>query len=118
MASIIDLELAKSLIKEFQKQNVSPGGPDLKTPDGQHLKGFFIDRQSLDTILSDPACVGLSLHLAKHPDAIGSNENKFTIAIAGAQLNTGINPKTPYERVGHVWDLLNPCPPYCTDLGE
>jgi len=117
MASIIDLTLAKSLIHEFKTQNTSSNGPALLTPDGQHLNGFFIDRHSVETMLSHEGCVGLSLNFAKHPDAVGSDQNIYTIIFTGVEHNAGGNSGTPYKRVGHTVDLLNPCPPYCTDLG-
>ena len=116
MASIIDPTLAKSLIKEFQQQNAAAGGPALLTPDGQFLNGFFIDRQSLEAILSNPNVVGVSVNLAKHPDFAGKPDHVFTIAIVGAEPNTAPNATTPYVRSGDLYDLMPPCPPFCTSL--
>jgi hypothetical protein len=116
MASIIDPTLAKSLIKEFHQHNSSETGPALKTPDGQFLKGFFIDRKSLESILSNPKVAGVSVHLAKHPDFAGKPDHVFTMAIAGAEPNSAPNAATPYVSSGDVYDFMPPCPPYCTSL--
>lgn len=116
MASSIDPTLAKNLIKEYQTQNASDGGPALKTPDGSFLNGFFIDRQTLEDILnSDPTIAGVSVHLAKDPSAVGQPDNIFTILLAGAAENTAGQP--PYVRVGDFCGGPPPCPPWCTDLG-
>ena len=68
MASPIDPTLAKSLIQEFRDQNASASGPGLTTPDGSFINGYFIDRQSLESILTDPNVDGVSIEYAKHPD--------------------------------------------------
>ena len=117
MASIIDPQLATSLIQEYQTQNSTAAGPAIMTPDGKYLNGFFIDRQSLEAILtSNPQIVGISLNLAKHPDFIGSKENIFTIVFAGAEPNNAQNPVTPYISSGDIYDFVQPCPPYCSNL--
>lgn len=67
MALTIERNLAKKLIASYREQNTEPGGVGLKTPDGQFLNGFFIDRDSLDIILANPDVVGVSVHLANHP---------------------------------------------------
>ncbi|HEY8784771.1 MAG TPA: hypothetical protein VIM16_24310 [Mucilaginibacter sp.] len=117
MASIIDPESAKSLIKEYQQHNASSEGPGLLTPDKQFLNGFFIDRQSLESVLSNPKVVGVSLHLAKHPDFAGSAGNHFTMVFAGAEPNTAVGATAPYVNTGDAYDFTNPCPPYCSILG-
>jgi hypothetical protein len=117
MASIIDPESAKSLITEYKQQNASPGGPAIKTNEGQLLSGYFLDRQSLETILSNPKVEGVSLHLAKHPDSVGSAENYFTVVYAGAEPNTSPNPATPYVNTGAVYGDVPPCPNFCSDVG-
>ncbi|MGZ3927426.1 MAG: hypothetical protein ACXVJG_10765, partial [Mucilaginibacter sp.] len=71
MATIIDPELAKSLIQEFRTQNKASAEHALKTADGQHLHGFFINRESLESILKDEKNVGIHVYLAKHPDFAG-----------------------------------------------
>jgi hypothetical protein len=116
MASVIDPVLAKSLIQEFQQQNAAPSGPGLKTPDGPYLNGFFIDRQSLDAILSNPAVVGISLYLAKNPGFVGSPDNIFTLVFAGAEPNNAPNPATPYVNNGDIYNQIPPCPPWCGTL--
>ena len=121
MASIITTQLAASLIQEYQAQNSTPTGPSIMTPDGQYLKGFFIDRQSLETILSNPAFVGLSVYLAKDPNFVGSKTNVFTLVFAGAEPNPnwveGSTTTTAYINPGDVYDFTIPCPPYCGTLG-
>jgi hypothetical protein len=116
MASTIDPESAKSLIKEYQQQNSAPGGPAIKTHEGHHLNGFFLDRQSLESILSNPNAVGVSLHLAKHPDSKGSPDNHFTVLYAGAEPNTEPNATTQYVNTGAIFDNSPPCPPFCSKL--
>ena len=63
MASKIDPGQAKSLIQEFRTQNKASTDP-LKTPDGQNLNGFFLDRESLDSILKDPKVAGIHVNFA------------------------------------------------------
>jgi hypothetical protein len=117
MASIIDPVLAKSLIKEYQQQNTTAGGPGLLTPDKKPLNGYFIDRQSLETLLSNPKVVGISLHHAKHPDFAGKPDNVFTLAFAGAEPNTKLGATARYMNTGPIFDDIGVCPPNCTDLG-
>jgi hypothetical protein len=116
MASIIDPESAKSLIKEYQQHNAAPGGPAIKTPDGHLLNGYFLDRQSLETILSNPKAVGVSLHLAKHPDFKGSDSHHFTILYAAAETNTAADATTPYVNTGNISVCDPPCPPFCSTI--
>jgi hypothetical protein len=113
MASIIDPESAKGLIREYRQQNASAGGPAIKTPDGQNLNGFFLDRESLESILSNPKVTGVSLHLAKHPDFKGSADNKFTMLYAGAEPNTEAGATTPIINTGNTYGDTPLCPPWC-----
>jgi hypothetical protein len=115
MASTIDPESAKSLITEYQQQNSAPGGPAIKTHEGHHLNGFFLDRQSLESILSNPKAVGVSLHLAKHPDSKGSPDNHFTMLYAGAEPSTAPNAIAPHVNAGVIYSGP-PCPPLCTTI--
>lgn len=116
MASPIDPTLAKSLIKEFQAQNASASGPALTTPDGSFINGYFIDRKSLESILSDPKIEGISVKYAKHPDFAGQPGNVFTIIIVGAITNTDPAATTQYVSSGEYFDNMPNCPPYCTSL--
>jgi len=119
MSSVIDKTLAKSLIASYQTQNSGTGGPALKTPDGQFLNGFFLTRRVLDAILSDKNYVGVSVHLAKHPDFPGSPDNIFTLVLTGAEINPDypeVNGAAPYVGRYENWDLVLPCPPMCTEL--
>ncbi|MDB5123638.1 MAG: hypothetical protein JWP94_1767 [Mucilaginibacter sp.] len=116
MASTIDPALAKKLIKEYQQHNASANGPGLKTPDDQFLNGYFIDRESLEALLSNPKVAGVSLHLAKHPDFAGKPSNKFTVLYAGAEPNTAAGATTPYVNTGDVYSGPPPCPPWCTTV--
>jgi hypothetical protein len=113
MASPIDPTLAKSLIKEFQAQNSSASGPGLTTPDGSFINGYFIDRQSLESILSDPAIEGISVQYAKHPDFAGQPGNVFTIVFVGAVTNTDPGATMQYKSSGEYFDKTPPCPPVC-----
>jgi hypothetical protein len=116
MASKIDPTLAKSLITEFRNQNEAAAEHALKTPEGQHLHGYFINRESLESILSDPKVVGISLHHAKHPDFVGKKENVFTTVMVGAVPNTAPGATTPHVSSGDYYDQIPICPPYCTNL--
>ncbi len=126
MASIIDPGLAKSLIQEYRTQNVSEGGPALKTKEDAHLHGYFIDRQSLDTILSDPKVAGIHFYLAKHHECAGHKENKFTLVFTGSESNpkfdkvsaeagkTEVNKGvTPYLHSGAMYNYTEQCPTVC-----
>ena len=119
MASIIDPKLAKILIKNYQEQNSAPSGPALKTPDGQYLNGFFIDRECIEAVLKNPAVTGLSLCLAKQPDNQDSKENIFTIVFAGAEPNpdwTEGSNTVRYLNSGDAYEYTLPCPPFCSSL--
>ena len=116
MATIIDPESAKSLIKEYQQQNSATGGPAIKTPEGHFLHGYFLDRQSLEAILKDPEVAGVSLHLAKHPAFKGADTHHFTVLYAGAQPNNDPKPLTPYVNKGVIYGEPPPCPPMCSNL--
>lgn len=116
MASKIDPTLAKSLIKEFQQQNASATGPGLTTPDGSFINGFFVDRASLESVLSDPKIAGISLLFGKHPDFTGKDGNVFTIIFVGAIPNTDPGATSPFKSSGSYFDMLPPCPPVCSIL--
>jgi hypothetical protein len=112
MANIITPEKAKSLIQEYRAQNAATGGPGLVTPDKKHHNGFFIDRASLEDILSNPKVAGVSLSFAKHPNHVGSPDNVFTVVYTGAEpAPTGS--ATPYVSSGKMMVDPPPCPPTC-----
>ncbi len=126
MASIIDPGLAKSLIQEFRTQNAAAGGPALKTKDDAHLHGYFIDRQSLETILSNPKVAGIHLYLAKHHECVGHKENKFTLVFTGSEPNPKFDKTSadagkteankgiaPYIHRGDMYEFVPTCPPTC-----
>jgi hypothetical protein len=115
MASPIDPALAKSLIKEFQQQNRASANAGIKTPDGSFMNGFFIDRASLDDILKDSNIVGISFHYAKHPDFAGKAGNYFTAIFAGA-VPAPPGSATTYAVSGAVYDMIEPCPPLCSNM--
>jgi hypothetical protein len=118
MASIIDPESAKSLIAEYKKQNAADGGPGITTPDKQFLHGYFLDRESLEHLLSNPKVVGVSLHFAKHPDHIGSPHNHFTMLYAGAEPNTTSNATTTHINTGPIYGNTPPCPEVCGSISS
>jgi hypothetical protein len=113
MASIIDPASAQSLIQEYRLQNAAPGGPAITTHEGHLLNGYFLTRESLESILSNPKAVGVSLHLAKHPDFKGLPGNHFTVLCAAAEPNTAPDAKTRYINTGDFSDPPPPCPPSC-----
>jgi hypothetical protein len=116
MASIIDRTLAKNLIQEYKTQNSSDGGTGLKTHEGHHLHGFFIDRECLESILKDPKATGVSINLAKHPKFAGTDHKVLTLVVAGAKP-APVGSPTPLVSNGMVYGEVPPCPSYCTNLG-
>jgi hypothetical protein len=113
MASQIDPGQAQSLIQEFRDQNKSSGDSALKTPDGKHLNGFFLDRTSLENILKDPNVAGIHVHLAKHPDFAGKPDNVPTLVYSGSVPNTQPDAAAPYQSTGDTYGDVQPCPPWC-----
>jgi len=117
MGSIIDPGSAQSLIQEYQQQNSAPGGPAIITPDSSFLNGYFLDRGSLEAILSNPNAVGVSVYLAKHPDFVGAGTHQFTLMYVAAEPNTAPGALTPYVSTGDVYGDPPPCPPHCGSIG-
>ncbi|MGZ3755454.1 MAG: hypothetical protein ACXVAY_01100 [Mucilaginibacter sp.] len=123
----IPRDVAQQLIQGFQQQNgqsgTSASSPSqIVTETGIPLKGFFIDRNSLDSILADAAYVGLSVYIAKHPDHQHSNDMVYTIVFAGAKPNpawiAGSSTTTEYLNDGDIYEYVDPCPTACGDLGN
>lgn len=114
MVQTIDPASAKSLIKEYQEQNSSPGGTGLITSGNKFLKGFFIDRETLEHILHHHQDVaGIAFFLAKDPNFSGTPDHHYTLIFSGAKPNTHVGHE-PYEAVGDIFVDPPPCPPYCT----
>jgi len=101
MASQIDRGQAESLIQEFRTKNQSSGEHAWKTPDGQHLNGFHLDRASLESILNDKDNKGVNIHFAKDPSASGQPDNVNTLVYSGTK------PDSP------MMASAMPCPPWC-----
>lgn len=121
MASPIDPNLALQLINEYREQNAADDGPGLKTEDNLFLNGYFIDRESLEAILSHPDATGVSINLAKHPDFVGSPEKVFTLVFAGAkprhEHGDGHDHRAPLVQVGDPYcGPPPPCPPWCVKI--
>jgi len=114
MANNIDPELAKSLKKEFQQQNEAAGEHAWKTPDGQHLRGFFINRETLESILKDEKVAGIHVYFAKHPDFVGKPDKVHTLTISGSVPNTQPGAAAPFVASGNEVTNWPPCPPYCS----
>jgi len=112
MASQIDRGQAESLIQEFRTQNKASGDNGLKTPEGKHLNGYFLDRASLENILKDPKVDGIHVHLAKHPDFAGKADNVPTVMYSGSTQNPEGAAK-PYATTGATYAATMPCPPWC-----
>ncbi|MDP9047075.1 MAG: hypothetical protein M3N14_03000 [Bacteroidota bacterium] len=115
MASIIDRNLAKSLIQEYRTQNSSADGPGLKTPEGHHLHGFFINRECLESMLKDPKVTGVSVNFAKHPKFTGSAHKVVTMVIGGAEPAPAGSP-TPLLMKGELYSDVPPCPTFCPSI--
>lgn len=116
--TVIDPKSAKDLIAEYQQHNATAGEKAILTPDEQLLNGYFLDRASLESLLSDPSVAGVSVHLAKHPDFVGTSNHYFTALYTGAQPNTAANATTPYVSKGLIFHTMPPCPPTCTEIVE
>ena len=116
MASIINRGLAQSLIQEFRTQNRTLGDNAWKTPDGQQVNGYFIDRESLESILKDEKIAGIHVYFAKHANFKDDSSNVQSLIVTGSQLNTNPGATTPYIAAGDIFDAYPPCPPFCTDL--
>ena len=120
MSSVIDTQTAKNLILEYRAQNSATSGPGIITPDGHFLNGYFIDRTSIETILSNSDIVGLSLYLAIDPACSGSGKNVFTIMFSGSIPNPnwveGSTTETTYLTTGDIYEYNDYCPPHCQDL--
>lgn len=119
MSAVIDRNFAKSLINDFQSLNTSSNGPALTAPNGEPLKGFYIDRRCLDAILSDKNNTGVFVHLAKHPQHPGTSDNTITLILTGVEPNPAFNDidgVAPYVGKYEDWDQIMPCPPNCVEL--
>ncbi len=117
MATIISLAEAKSLTQEYQQQNSALGGPGLLTPASQFLNGFFIDRTSLEDMLSNTSVVGISIDIAKDAAFKGQPVNIFNLVVVGAQPNLGGVTGYTYVATGNIYSDWPPCPTICTNLG-
>ncbi len=113
MAKKLDPEKAKSLIHEFRNQNRAAGDQGWKTPEGHHLNGFFIDRESLESILKNEKVAGIHVSFAKHPDFEGKPDNVHTIAVSGS-VATPPGSTAPYSSTQESYCDFPPCPPYCS----
>lgn len=113
MASKIDPQVAQNLIKEFRDQNKTAGEHALKTPEGQHLHGFFVDRDTMEKILADKDNAGMHVLLAKHPDFTGKADKVHTAMVTGSKPNATPGAATPFESHGEVYSTPL-CPPICT----
>jgi len=115
MASKVDSQVAKNLINEFRDQNKASGEHALKTPEGHHLHGFFIDRETMENILADKENAGMHVLLAKHPDFTGKDDKVHTVMVTGSKPNTAAGATTRYVSDGAVYCDGPTCPPICTN---
>ncbi|HTI60335.1 hypothetical protein [Mucilaginibacter sp.] len=113
MASTIDPALASRLKKEFRDRNKAAGEHALKTPDGSNLNGFFISRETLESILKNEKVAGIHVHLAKHPDYSGKDDHVNTLLVSGSEPNTQEGAAKPYVSTGETHSDSLPCPPWC-----
>jgi hypothetical protein len=116
MASKIDPQVAQSLIKEFRDQNKGAGEHALKTPEGQHLNGFFVDRDTMEKILADKDNAGMHVLLAKHPDFTDKADNVHTALVTGSKPNTAPGAATQFVSHGEIYGDVPVCPPVCTKI--
>jgi hypothetical protein len=114
MASKIDPELAKSLIKEFRDQNQASGENAWKTPDGHYLNGFYLERGKLEEILKDEKVAGIHVYFAKHKDFVGKPDKVHSALLTGAIPNPDPKATKPFIQSNDVVDDNPPCPPVCS----
>ena len=112
MTSKIDPELAKSLKKEFQDSNEAAGEHAWKTADGHFLKGFYIDRESIESLLKDEKVAGIHVYFAKHPDFVGKPDKVHTLTVSGSVPNSTPG-EAPFVATGDVISNVPPCPTMC-----
>lgn len=126
MPNHIDTALAKKLIQEYQKENnASPY--QLQTYEGKPLKGYFIDRAALDTILKDKSQSGISIYLAtdnRVPPG-QSRARKYTLIYMGGRytrdssriINGPVKTNSVKSKGGDddnfSFDFSRPCPNAC-----
>jgi hypothetical protein len=115
MASIINRGVAENLIQQFRTENKAAGGPALLTENGDFVNGYFIDRASLEAILSNASFAGIHVYLAKHPNFDGKPGRNYTIVLAGSEPAPE-GSATPYISTGDIYEYMPPCPPICSDL--
>ena len=118
MASKIDPKVAQNLIKEFRDQNKSSGEHALKTPEGQHLHGFFVDRETMENILADKDNAGMHVLLAKHPDFTGKDDKVHTALVMGSKPNTAPGAAAPFVSHGETFGPTPVCPPVCNVIQQ
>jgi hypothetical protein len=118
----ISRSLAKKMISAFQKENNAPGPHQMRgvnprnTNEHYPLKGYFIDKKSIDSIFREMNdAVGLSLYLAK-PENYSGPGKAYTVVFSGARRATKAGPNgEPYEN-GDAFDFVDPCPTKCGTL--
>src|SRR5579871_3691971 len=110
MAQKIDPEKAKSLVQEFRDQNQAAGEHAWKTPEGHHLNGFFIDRESLENILKNEKVAGIHVNFAKHPDFLGKPDKVHTLTFSGSE-HAQAQPGAVSAK--EVYSDTPTCPPFC-----
>jgi hypothetical protein len=109
----IDPILAKKMIESFVIENGSSSLP-LLTSTSEKLKGFYIDRQSLQKALSSTRATGVSFYLGK---VIGGAPRTYTLIYMGAKQqgpDTAPDITNSLDRdVNPPQDYIKPCPTHC-----
>lgn len=124
--SPIDSTLASKMRREFRKDF---NGHGLRAGNKKPLKGFYVDRQFLDTLLKDPYCEGISFYFGKN---LETNDKSYMLMFnaaktieepikrSGASMlmyrssnaNARAASLTDY---GEIYDHVDPCPDRCGD---
>jgi hypothetical protein len=120
-AKRVPKDFANSLIKAYVTQNDNQQ-TGLRIKGGGLLKGFFIDKSSIDSIYKEfaanPDFAGLSLYMAKNPEHmdVSDRSNIFTLIVSGAATNKAS--KDPVYTNGETYEYVDTCPVHCGDTGS
>jgi hypothetical protein len=109
---------AKGMIKDFRTENERSPFP-LLTVKKEPLRGFYIDRPSLEDALKAPGATGISFYFAR---ADGTTAEKtYTLVFIGAN-NRGtdavpdITNNDGTKGENQAQDYIKPCPDHCGDF--
>jgi hypothetical protein len=81
--------------------------------DGQKsLKGYYVDRDDLDSLLKHKEFTGISVNFGKHPDYLGLKDRVYTLMLMGA-IKKNKTDKSYVDVDDKVYDHVEICPDVC-----